>query len=125
MTRRKQRSLQTWSRPHIVRGVGPRPQNYMKPGELLHKELLQHGGAIVLSSNCSELEIADAQATNRFAVDKDGIGYVRRTQEWLDRVKELNEASVQEESVPSKPIEPARVHGVNTHLDPGHIPPSH
>ena len=50
----------------------------------LTTQLIIEGGAIVLSSACNEMEIADAQATNRFAGDIDGFGYVRRTKEWLE-----------------------------------------
>lgn len=54
----------------------------MKPIQLLGK-LITDGGAIVSSNECSEMEIANAQATGRFAVDAEGFGYVRRTKEWL------------------------------------------
>lgn len=46
-------------------------------------QLAKEGGAIVTSAECSEMEIADAQATGRFAVREDGIGFVRRYAEWL------------------------------------------
>ena len=49
----------------------------------LMDQLAAEGGAIVTSDECSEMEIADAQATGRFAVREDGIGYVRRYAEWL------------------------------------------
>lgn len=49
----------------------------------LINELVEHGGALVTSQECSEIELADARVTNRFAVDHEGIGYVRRTKEWL------------------------------------------
>jgi len=54
----------------------------MTPEELIN-QLASKGGAIVSSNDCSELEIADAQATGRFAVDEEGLGFVRRTKEWL------------------------------------------
>ena len=58
----------------------------MTPTELL-KQLARDGGAIVTTAECSAMEIADARATLRMAVDEDGIGYVRRYPEWLDRHK--------------------------------------
>ncbi len=49
----------------------------------LMNQLVTEGGAIVTSGECSEMEIADAQATGRFSVREDGIGFVRRYAEWL------------------------------------------
>ena len=46
-------------------------------------QLISEGSAIVASGECSEIEIADAQATGRFAARGDGIGFVRRSREWL------------------------------------------
>lgn len=46
-------------------------------------EKLRDGGAIVSSNECSELEIMDARATDRFFADDEGFGYVWRTQKWL------------------------------------------
>lgn len=46
-------------------------------------QLVTEGGAIVSSVECSEIEIANAQATGRFSVREDGMGFVRRTSEWL------------------------------------------
>jgi hypothetical protein len=46
-------------------------------------QLVTEGGAIVSSGECSEMEIADAQATGRFSVREDGMGFVRRYAEWL------------------------------------------
>ena len=54
----------------------------MKPIQLLG-QLITDGGAIVSSNECSEMEIANAQATGRFAVDAESYGYVRRTKGWL------------------------------------------
>lgn len=51
------------------------------------EQLVNEGGAIVTSNECSEMEIADARATGRMTVDENGIGYVRRYREWLDRHK--------------------------------------
>lgn len=48
------------------------------------KKVQEHGGAIVSSNECSQLEIDDARATDRFFVDEDGFGYVWRTQDYLD-----------------------------------------
>jgi hypothetical protein len=49
----------------------------------LIEQLVTEGGAIVSSGDCSEMEIADAQAHGRFSVREDGMGFVRRTKEWL------------------------------------------
>lgn len=46
-------------------------------------QLVTEGGAIVSSGDCSEMEIANAQATGRFSVREDGMGFVRRSKEWL------------------------------------------
>lgn len=50
----------------------------------LVQELTTHGGAIVLSSEASHMEIAHAQAEGRWVVDDNGLGFIRRTREWLD-----------------------------------------
>jgi hypothetical protein len=54
----------------------------MRPKELID-QLVTEGGAIVSSGDCSEIEITNAQATGRFAVREDALGFVRRTKEWL------------------------------------------
>lgn len=46
-------------------------------------QLVTDGGAIVSSGDCSEIEIANAKSTGRFTVRDDGMGFVRRTKEWL------------------------------------------
>ena len=56
--------------------------NNMTTNQII-QQLVSEGGAIVSSDACSEMEIADAQATGRFAVDDECFGYVRRTKEWL------------------------------------------
>jgi len=55
--------------------------------EKLVNDLAKQGGVIVSSNDCSEMEIADAHATGRFAVLPDGMGFVRRTREWLELQK--------------------------------------
>lgn len=50
----------------------------------LIQQLIEEGGAIVSSNICSLIEIADAKATGRFAVDDEGFGFVRRYREWVD-----------------------------------------
>ena len=51
----------------------------------LISQLVTEGGAIVSSGDCSQMEIVDAQAHGRFASrDLDGMGFVRRTKEWLE-----------------------------------------
>lgn len=54
----------------------------------LIEDLATHGGAIVSSDDCTELEIQDARITKRFAVNPEGLGFVRRTKKWLDIQKE-------------------------------------
>ena len=46
-------------------------------------QLVTDGGAIVSSGDCLEMEIANAKATGRFTVRDDGMGFVRRSKEWL------------------------------------------
>lgn len=55
--------------------------------EELIRKLAIDGGCIVSSGDCSSLEIADAQATNRMYVDDDGLGFILRPKEWLARVQ--------------------------------------
>lgn len=54
--------------------------------------LATQGGVIVSSSECSEMEIADARARDDFYVDADGLGYVLRLKRWLDLVKQRDAA---------------------------------
>lgn len=49
----------------------------------LIQQLVTDGGAIVSSGDCSEMEITNAQATGRFSVREDGMGFVLRSKEWL------------------------------------------
>lgn len=58
----------------------------MKTEQLL-EELIMYGGAIVRSCDCSEMEIANAEVTKRFAISVDNLGYVRRTAQWLELQK--------------------------------------
>lgn len=62
--------------------IQSRPATNEMPSKLID-QLVTEGGAIVTSDECSEMEIADAQATGRFSVREDGIGFVRRYAEWL------------------------------------------
>ena len=57
----------------------------------LVKKLVYSGGALVSSNACSKMEVANADATGRFAVDLDGHGYVWRTQGWLEMQKQREE----------------------------------
>lgn len=50
-------------------------------------DLTNDGGAIVCSSQCSELEISHARIQGRFAVTEEGLGFVRRPQQWLEAIK--------------------------------------
>lgn len=45
---------------------------------------LREGGAIVSSSVCHPIELANAKATGNFFVDAYGLAYVWRTAEWLE-----------------------------------------
>ena len=58
----------------------------MKTADDLIQRLVSHGGAIVSSGDCSEMEIADARVRGDFYVDDNGLGYVIRLKKWLDRV---------------------------------------
>ena len=49
----------------------------------LIQQVVTEGGAIVSSGDCTEMEIADARARGRFSVRDDGMGFVRRSKEWL------------------------------------------
>ncbi len=53
--------------------------------EKLLEKLKSEGGCIVSSGDCSEMEIADAQARGDFYVDANHFGYVRRLPGWLAR----------------------------------------
>lgn len=57
----------------------------MSPLQLI-QQLVDCGGAIVSSNDCGQMEIADARARGRFAVDSEGLGFVRRPKEWLARI---------------------------------------
>lgn len=58
----------------------------------LIEQLITEGGAIVSSNDCSEIELAGAQAEGRFAVDEDGMGFVRRMKIWLMLQKQNEKA---------------------------------
>lgn len=68
------------------------PTNTEMTIDQLIDQLVTEGGAIVSSSACSEMEIADAQATGRFSVREDGMGFVRRYAEWLALQREREKA---------------------------------
>lgn len=65
----------------------------MTPIQLIER-LTTDRGAIVSSGNCSEIEIAAAQATGRFAVNSKGYGFVWRYPEWLNLAQHLVSAQV-------------------------------
>lgn len=50
--------------------------------KFLQRLASEQNGAIVSSNACSEMEIANARATDRFFVDNEGLGYVLRTHKW-------------------------------------------
>lgn len=54
-------------------------------------QLVEEGGAIIASNDCSEMEIADAKAHGRFS-HIGAFGIVRRTKEWLDLQKSREQA---------------------------------
>lgn len=49
--------------------------------EQLIQQLVSDGGAIVCTADCLVLEISEAQAAGRFAMNANGFGFVRRTKE--------------------------------------------
>ena len=51
------------------------------------QDLIEHGGAVVSSSDCHVIELDGARADGRFYTNSDGFGFVRRTQEWLNFAK--------------------------------------
>ena len=51
--------------------------------EDLINDLAVKGGAIVCTNECSEIEIANAMNTDRMVVNKEGLGFIRRTDTWL------------------------------------------
>lgn len=57
--------------------------------ELLEK-LKTEGGAIVASKECSAMEIAFAKSQGNMFIDQDGCGFVLRSQEWLDAIKQVS-----------------------------------
>ncbi len=65
--------------------------------EQIFDDLVQYGGAIVLSSECHPVEIADAKGGGRFFARADGMGFVRRHPEWL---KSRETAYAEREIVP-------------------------
>jgi len=54
----------------------------MTTSQLINK-LSSDGGALVSSNDCSEMEIATAQAAGCFSVNNEGLGFVLRSKEWL------------------------------------------
>lgn len=47
--------------------------------------LIECGGALVRSSDCSEMEIAFSRVDGRFFVNDQGLGFVLRLHDWLAR----------------------------------------
>jgi hypothetical protein len=64
--------------------------------EELPQDLIDKGGALVLSSECCLPELHVARMEGRFYTRKDGFGFVRRTQEWLASTKEAAKAARKE-----------------------------
>ncbi|NSX87634.1 hypothetical protein G6L86_18685 [Agrobacterium tumefaciens] len=50
------------------------------------ERLAKEGGCIVSSGSASLHEIADARVRGDFYVDDNGLGFILRSKEWLDRV---------------------------------------
>lgn len=57
----------------------------------LFSDLSRHGGAIVSSDDCSEMEISDAKINGRFGIAAFELGYVRRPKKWLEKVEKNRE----------------------------------
>lgn len=77
----------------------------MKTPQQLIKELINNGGAIVRSDVASVMEITNAQATNRFATNEEGIGLILRYPEWVAKAQAAQEAI---RNLPPQPHEDAR-----------------
>ena len=60
----------------------------IKSADELLARLVEKGGAIVSSNDCSEMEIADARVRGDFYVDANSLGYVLRLKLWLDKIHE-------------------------------------
>ncbi len=56
----------------------------MTHGEMF-AALTLRGGCIVSSGDCSEMEQAEARTDGRFFVDDEGLGFVLRRHEWLQK----------------------------------------
>lgn len=61
----------------------------MKTTEQIIDDVVNLGGALVSSGDCSEMEIAIAKTCGRFAARDDGMGFVRRPKEWLAMAMEM------------------------------------
>lgn len=48
-----------------------------------------HGGVVLCDRDCSPSEVEAAQRHGRYAVDDDGLGYVRQPEQWLQRLRRL------------------------------------
>lgn len=54
----------------------------------LLQDVVNKGGAIISSDKCTAIEIAMAQAGHRFAIDENGMGFVRKSSNWLEMALE-------------------------------------
>lgn len=59
----------------------------MRTPEELARDVIEKGGCIVCTEECSPTEISLASACHRMAVFEDGCGIIRRTKEWLEMAK--------------------------------------
>jgi hypothetical protein len=57
----------------------------MRTIEQLLLKLATEGGCLVASADCSAHEIADARVREDWYVTDDGLGYVRRLPDWLQK----------------------------------------
>lgn len=92
----------------------------MTPDQLI-KQVIELGGAIVCSCDASDTEIAFAQKEERFAVDRNGIGFIRRPAEWLALQKQ------REQSKPAEMLAVLKLHHEwhQTYDEHGGYPESH
>lgn len=60
----------------------------MRTPQELARDVIEKGGCIVCTEECSEMEIALARSCGRMAVfEEDGCGIIRRPKEWLEMAK--------------------------------------
>lgn len=65
------------------------------------QDFIKHGGYIVGSDECSEMEIADAKLHGRMFVDDNGFGHIRRLKKNWDLMKAAYEHCYHDAPKPS------------------------